>query len=280
VLVGLGAALLAAALFGSGSIVQAIAVRRLPEASGLSPRLVGELLTEPMFLLAMALNLAGFSMHLVALRSIPLFLAQSGIAASLAVTALLAVRIVGDDLGPADWVAVAAVCVGLALMAASSGAVGDETAGGTFVAGIYAGLVVLALVGLLASWARGPTWTAVLGLLAGFGFAGVGISARILPSLTPAALVGEPATYALLVSGALAFLLYSVALQRESVTAATAPLIVSQTVTPALIGVLLLNDQIRTGWIPIALLGFVVTGAGAIRLGRFERTSTTSAQPA
>jgi drug/metabolite transporter (DMT)-like permease len=280
VLLGLGAALLAAVLFGSGSVVQAIAVRRLPQAGGLSPRLVAELLTEPMFLLALLLNLIGFSMHLIALRSIPLFLAQSGIAASLAVTALLAVRIVGDDLGPADWAAVAAVCVGLALMAASSGAVGDETAGAPFVAGIYAGLVVLAVVGLLASRAHGPTWTAVLGLLAGFGFAGVGISARILPSLAPSALVGEPAAYALLASGALAFLLYSVALQRESVTAATAPMIVSQTVTPAVVGVLLLHDQIRSGWLPVALLGFLITGSGAIRLGRFERTSTPRTQPA
>lgn len=274
---GLCAALTAAVLFGSGSIVQAIAVRRLPQASGLSPRLVGELLGEPMFILALALNLVGFSMHLIALRSIPLFLAQSGIAASLVVTALLAVRVVGDDLGTSDWVAVASVCVGLALMAASSGDVGDETANGGFVAGICAALVVLALVGLFASRSHGPTWTAVLGLLAGFGFAGVSVSARVLPSLTPSALIGEPAAYALLVSGALAFLLYSVALQRESVTAATAPMIVSQTVTPAAIGVLLLHDGIRSGWIPIALLGFVVTGVGAITLARYENTSN---QPA
>ncbi len=277
-LVGLGAALTAAVLFGCGSIVQAIAVRRLPPSSGLSANLVFELLTEPVFLLAMALNLVGFGAHLVALRSIPLFLAQSGIAASLAVTALLAVWIFGDELGPLDWAAVAAVCAGLALLAASSGAAGDEAASGRFVLGLAACLAVLAVSGLIVSRADGPVWTALLGLLAGFGFAGVSISARILPSLTPSALVGAPATYTLLVSGAIAFLLYSVALQRGSVTGATAPMIVSQTVTPSVVGVLLLNDGIRPGWSLLALLGFVVTGVGAMTLARYENTSSQPTQ--
>jgi drug/metabolite transporter (DMT)-like permease len=268
--VGLGAALLAASLFGTGSIVQAIAVRRLPTSSGLSPRLVLDLLSEPMFVLAIAVNLAGFSMHLVALRTIPLFLAQSGIAASLAVTALLAVRIFGDELGPLDWAAVVAVCVGLAMLAASSGSVGDETASDGFLAGLYIALAALGLAGYAVSRSQGVVSTALLGLMAGFGFAGVSIAARVLPSLAPGELVSEPAAYALLLSGAIAFLLYSVALQRGSVTGATAPMIVSQTVTPSAVGVLLLNDGIRSGWVSVALVGFLVTGAGAIVLARYD----------
>jgi drug/metabolite transporter (DMT)-like permease len=277
VLLGLGAALTAAALFGGGSIVQAIAVRRLPDSGGLSLRLVGQLLTEPVFIAAIALNLVGFSMHLIALRSIPLFLAQSGIAASLAVTALLAVRIFHDQLGPSDWAAVVAVCLGLALLASSAGDVGDETASGRFVVGLYGCLALLGVAGFVVSRSHGPVWHALLGLMAGFGFAGVSISARVLPSLTPSALVKAPTAYALLISGAIAFLLYSVALQRGTVTSATAPMIVSQTVTPSAVGVLLLNDEIRSGWILVAVLGFLVTGVGAIRLARYE---SSSSQPA
>jgi drug/metabolite transporter (DMT)-like permease len=271
-LLGLGAALTAAALFGSGSIVQAMAVRRIPRSRGLSAALVGQLLRQPLFLAAMALNLVGFSMHLIALRSIPLFLAQAGIAASLAVTALLAVRIFGDRLGFSDWAAVAGTCLGLALLAASSGSVGDEKASTTFVIGLFTALAALAAGGLVASRLQGAMSTELLGLLAGFGFAGVSISARILPGLAPATVAEAPPAYALVLSGALAFLLYSVALQRGSVTGATAPMIVSQTVTPAAVGVLLLHDGIRSGWIPIAVLGFVITGLGALRLARFEQT--------
>jgi drug/metabolite transporter (DMT)-like permease len=272
VLLGLGAALAAAVFFGSASIVQATAVRRIPRTSGLSTRLVVELLGQPLFLLAMAMNLVGFSLHLVALRSIPLFLAQAGIAASLAVTALLAVRVHDDELERADWAAVVGTCVGLALLAASSGSVGDETASDTFLIGLYAALAVLATGGFLASRMQGPVSTELLGLLAGFGFAGVSVSARVLPGLAPATVVAAPSAYALATSGALAFLLYSVALQRGSVTGATAPMIVSQTVTPAAVGVLLLHDGIRPGWIPIAAIGFVVTGLGALQLARFEQT--------
>jgi drug/metabolite transporter (DMT)-like permease len=272
VLLGFCAALAAAVLFGSASIVQATAVRRIPRSAGLSTRLVVELLGQPLFLLAMAMNLVGFSLHLVALRSIPLFLAQAGIAASLAVTALLAVRVHDDQLERADWVAVAGTCVGLALLAASSGSVGDETASDTFIIGLYAALAVLATGGFLASRMQGALSTELLGLLAGFGFAGVSVSARVLPGLAPATVVAAPSAYALAISGALAFLLYSVALQRGSVTGATAPMIVSQTVTPAAVGVLLLHDGIRPGWIPIAAIGFVVTGLGALQLARFEQT--------
>jgi drug/metabolite transporter (DMT)-like permease len=272
VLLGFCAALAAAGLFGSASIVQATAVRRIPRSAGLSTRLVVELLGQPLFLIAMAMNLVGFSLHLVALRSIPLFLAQAGIAASLAVTALLAVRVHDDQLERADWAAVAGTCVGLALLAASSGSVGDETASSTFIIGLYAALAVLATGGFLASRMQGALSTELLGLLAGFGFAGVSVSARVLPGLAPATVVAAPSAYALAISGALAFLLYSVALQRGSVTGATAPMIVSQTVTPAAVGVLLLHDGIRPGWIPIAAIGFVVTGLGALQLARFEQT--------
>lgn len=272
-LLGLGAALAAAVLFGVGSIALATAVRRVPESSGLSAQAVMRLLREPMFAAAMASNLAGFGLHLVALRTIPLFLAQAGISASLAVTALLAVRVFGDRLGAVDWAAVAGTCVGLVLLASAAGEVGAESAGTAFTVGIFVALGVLAAAGLVAARSPGTFATGLLGLLAGFGFAGVSIAARVLPGLSPSVLVAAPSAYALALSGSLAFALYSVALQRESVTRATAPMIVSQTVTPAVVGVLLLNDGIRSGWLPVAALGFAITGLGALTLARFEQST-------
>jgi phosphatidylserine synthase len=55
-------------------------------------------------------------------------------------------------------------------------------------------------------------------------------------------------------------------------------MIVSQTVTPAAVGVLLLHDGIRSGWIPVAALGFVITGLGALRLARFEQATEQDAE--
>jgi drug/metabolite transporter (DMT)-like permease len=278
-LIGLGSALIAAVLFGGGSIVQTIAARNVPLSAGASHRLVVGLVRQPIFLGSIGLNLSGFVFHLIALRTIPLFLAQSGIAASLAVTALLAQRIFRDPLGRRDWTAVGAVCVGLAVLATSAGDVGDTQRGNGFVVGVFAALAVIAASAAVASRFHGAGATAALGLLAGLGFAGVSVCARLLPDLEPSTVVSSPATYALGVSGGLAFLIYSLALQRGSVTGATGPMIVTQTVTPAVIGLLWLDDQIRPGWWAPAAVSFVVTAVGAVALARFERAPDHHAVP-
>jgi hypothetical protein len=72
-----------------------------------------------------------------------------------------------------------------------------------------------------------------------------------------------------------------VALQRGSVTAVTAPLVVVQTVLPAAAGILLLGDHVRVGSLPTAVAGLLLTGGCAIALGRFEapREQVTQRQP-
>jgi hypothetical protein len=229
-LVGLGSALIAAVLFGAGSIVQAIAARNVPISAGASHRLVVGLLRQPVFLASVALNLSGFVFHLIALRTIPLD-------------------------------------------------VGDAQEGDGFVLGVIVALAVIAGSAVVASRYDGAEATAVLGLMAGFGFAGVSVCARVLPDLEPSTVVGSPATYALGLSGGLAFLIYSLALQRGTVTGATGPMIVTQTVTPAMIGVLWLGDNIRPGWTAPAIVSFAVTAVGAVALARFERAPDHRAVP-
>jgi drug/metabolite transporter (DMT)-like permease len=229
------------------------------------------LLRQPLFLAAVALNLVGFLLHRVALRLVPLYLAQAGISASLAVAALLAVLTLHERLGPLDWLAVAAVTVGLVLLAGASGDIGAVDASGTFLTWLLAAIVAVAVGGYAVARSRSRVAATLLGFLAGLGFAGSGIAARILPGLTPAQLWDAPAAYALPVSGGLAFVLYSLALQRGSVTVATAPMIVMQTLTPATVGLAVLGDGVRDGWAAVGVVGFVLTLAGAIALARFER---------
>ncbi len=267
---GLSAALAAAFVFGFASIWQATAVRRLPTSHAENASALLVLLRQPLFLGAVALNLVGFVLHLVALRQIPLYLAQAGIAASLAVTALLAALMLHERLERRDWMAVGAVTVGLGLLAGASGDIGEAEASDGFVGWLFVGVVAVALVGLVVARSRSPLAATMLGFLAGLGFAGSGIAARVLPGLTPAELWDSPATYVLPLSGGLAFILYSLALQRGSVTIATAPMIVMQTVTPAAIGLMLLGDGVRDGWTPAGVVGFALTGVGAAALARFE----------
>ena len=269
-LLGLAAALAAAVVFGSASILQATGSRRVSSSSAFSLGTVGQLLRQPTFVAAVLLNLLGFVLHLIAVRTLPLFLAQAGIAASLAVTALLAVRIFHDQLGASEWGAVAAVCVGLALLTAAAGETGEDRATATSVIALVAVTAAMVVGGLAASKARGVGAAAVLSLLAGVGFANSALASRLLPELTVSSVLSSPVTYALALSGGLAFLLYSMALQRSSITVATAPMIVLQTALPAVVGVLLLGDEVRSGWDVGALIGSVLVAAGAVVLVRFE----------
>lgn len=265
---GLSAALFAAVVFGYAAVLQARAVRRVSGRE--NGRLLLLLLGEPLFLVSIALSLVGFGLHLVAVRTIPLYLAQAGIAGSLAVTALLAVIVIRERLTVADWIAVAAITVGLAMLAAASGDIGDKDPPDGFVLGLYVGIVAVFLLGLAVLRSHGRYVPSALGVLAGLGFAGSGLAARVLPGLSPAELWDSPATYALPVYGALAYGLYSFALRRGSVTEATGPMIVLQTVAPAVVGVALLGDEVREGWAPVAVIGFVLTALGAVALARFE----------
>jgi hypothetical protein len=66
--------------------------------------------------------------------------------------------------------------------------------------------------------------------------------------------------------GLLGFWLYSVAMVRTSVTAATAPVVLIQTVLPAAVGLITFEDLVRPQWWPVALLGFTTSVLGALVL--------------
>ncbi len=109
----------------------------------------------------------------------------------------------------------------------------------------------------------------MLGLGAGLGFGVVEVSVRLIDSLAPSDLLANPATYALLLGGGAAFLSLTSALQRGSVTTATAAMVIGETIGPAAVGVVWLGDRTREGMAWVAVLGFLVAVAGALALARF-----------
>ena len=94
-------------------------------------------------------------LHLVALRAMPAVPRPGRIAASLAVTALLAVRVFRDRLSRSDWAAIVAVCVGLVLLTAAAGETGEERATGRLSVALFAVAGAMVLGGLVATRARG-----------------------------------------------------------------------------------------------------------------------------
>ncbi len=256
--------------FGVAAVLQAVATGRIEQRPGLDPRLLLQLARQPVFVGSLALNGLGFALHITALQSLPLFLVQAVIAGSVAVTAVLSARVTGTSLARAQWLAVGLVVLGLAMLGPSA-TTGQADPGGT-----SAALLLLASIGFVvlaarfATRVRGAAGAVLLGLLAGSGFGVVAVSARLLPPFG-AAVLGSPLAYVLLLAGATAFLLYSAAMQRGSVTTTTAALVITQTGVPALVGVLLLGDRVRDGFLTLAVAGFVTALGGAVGLGRYER---------
>lgn len=265
-LIGLLTATLAAVAFGVASVLQAIGARSQSVTTGVDLRLLVRMLSHRAFLLSIVFSLSGFLLHLIALRSLPLFTVQPVIASSVAVTAVIQGVRGHEPLSARGRWLVVAVCVGLALVTAAAVPGSAVPTSNGWRAMLIVVAVSTGLLGWLSGGVHGPTGATLLGLLAGVGFAVVAISARSMPSLAISSLVTDPAMVALALGGAVAFLLYSTALQRGAVVTATTAMTMSNTVVPMLVGLLALGDEFRSGWAPTAVVGLLLAGTATVLL--------------
>jgi len=242
-LVSLTAALIAALCYGIASVMQAIAVREAsnrPHADaaggGVDPGLVPRMLRQWRFVASLILDTLGFVAQLVALQRLPLFAVQAIVASNLAVTAVLASLVIGVTLSWREWLAVSGVVAGVGLLGSSAGPEGATQAGAVFKLALIVAVAGLGVCGLAAARFREPMRTLLLGTVAGFGYGLIGIAARVLTGFEP----------------------------------------LTQTLPPALIGVMFLGDRTRPGLGPAAIAGFMLAVASAVILARFGEAEHAS----
>ncbi len=280
-LASLIAAVLAPLFYGVASAMQAVAVRaasRPPEAAGsgafaaVDPGLVVRMFHQWRFVASLGLDVLGFIAQLVALHRLPLFAVQAMIAANLAVTAVCASWLIGAVLSWREWLAVGGVIVGVGLLGTSAGAQGAATVGNTFKLALIVAVAGIGMIGLAVARLPGPARTPLLGATAGLGYGVLAVAARVLTGFSPALLVRDPAAYALAAAGIVSFLFYASALEGGSVTVAVAAVVLVETVPPAAVGILLLDDKTRPGLAAVAIAGFVLAVISAVLLARFGQT--------
>lgn len=274
---------MAAIAYGVGTIWQAQSVaelRAVPAGAGFAVRLRAS----RRYLAGLAIDGAGFLAALVAFRDLPLFVVESAIASSVAVTALLSVLLLDVRLSAWEWTALLAVAAGLAALgsAAEPGPVQrvPDHAGMALLGGAVVFGLALAGGAIDASRTRAAI---TLSATAGLSFGVLGMAARLL--VVPPAwwhLVGDPAAWALVVSASVGMVAYGIALDRGRINAVAAITFTAETVLPAMVGVLWLGDAVRPGMWGIAVAGFTATLAGCIALaGRAEpHPEEASASPA
>ncbi|MFH7338027.1 DMT family transporter [Streptomyces hygroscopicus] len=262
-------ALGAAVCFGTATVLQAVAARQAGPGGGGEAALLLRALRQWRYLAGLALDGLGFLFQIAALRSLPIYAVGAALAASLAVTAVVAARLLRVRLSGSEWGAVGVVCAGLAMLGLASGPEGGRAGSDVLRWVMLAVATGLLLLGFAGGRLSGRSRGLVLGLGAGCGFGVVEVSVRLIDSLAPGTLLANPAAYALVIGGGAAFMLLTSAVQRGSVTTATAGMVIGETIGPAAIGVVWLGDRTREGMAWLAVLGFLVAVAGALALARF-----------
>jgi drug/metabolite transporter (DMT)-like permease len=274
VLIGLLLALGCSVCYGTATVLQAVATRSVDAGSsdsGVDAVLLLRALRQWRYLAGIALDGLGFLLQVAALRLVPIYVVAAAIAASLAVTAIVAAWVLSARLSTLEWAAVGVVCASLAMLGLAAGPEGSERGP----AGLGWALLVVVAVLLIAGAAAGRlgdrSRALVLGLGAGIGFGVVEIAVRLVDPIDPtkAVFYTNPAVYAVIAGGVAGFLLLTSALSRGSVTTAVAGMVVGETVGPALVGVAWLGDRTRAGLSWMVVAGFVIAVAATLALSRF-----------
>ena len=278
-LVALLGAAVAAIAYGTATVLQAIGVQRMaavPDGAALWTRLVAGRL----YAFGLILDVLGFLASVASLRTLPLFLVESAVASSVAVTAVLAVLVLDLRLRHAEITALAVIGVGLVLLAVSA------EPGPAHHAGAVAGWVLLGTAALVALMlliglrdANSARASLILATAAGAGYGLVGIAARALEVRHPWwRTAADPVLWALLAQGALAVIAYGFALHRGRVTTVAAITMVVETVFPAIVGLVFLGDAVRDHLTLLAVIGFVATLAGSLALANQAEVDAAEAR--
>jgi len=261
------AAILCAVCYGLASVLQSIGARRVEASDSIDARSLARIATQIPYLIGLGLDGTAWVLSLLALAQLPLFVVQAMVAGAIGFTVLFAALF--QHLRPTSRQIVfigvlAAGLLGLALSGAPEEARSTPPA---YSWGMWAGVISITLLGALAAKKmRGDHGAAALGCLSGLAFGGTALCARALVADVSLSDLQDPLLWGMLAYGALGLIFFASALQRGSVTVATAWLFTAETVVPSIIGLTILGDSARPGYALIAAVSFVVTIVAAVGL--------------
>ncbi|WP_436529139.1 hypothetical protein [Actinoplanes sp. HUAS TT8] len=268
---------LSIAVFGSlcyaaGSILQAVGARRSTSAVST--------LGHPLYMIGIALDMTAWLGSMVALRKMPVYLVESILAGSLAITAFAAWAFLGSKLRRRDVAAIVVTIFALVGLASSAGEQGVVAASLQLRLGFIGALVVVLALGVVATRIGAPGLIAAVGGLS-IGAAALGGRALHLPDeemttvgSAAVAIFTEPLTYVLLVFAANGMVMYANALQGGDVGRVTAVHWTFEVIAPSVVALTVLGDTVQPGREPLALGAALVTVACAVVLASAPATST------
>ncbi len=274
----------AAAAFGNAvaNVMQRKASLEQDPNRGFSARLLLELVRTPTWILGFSGMVASFLLQAVALGLGQLSAVEPIITLEVPLTLLVAGRVFGQRLGRGDWVAIFLMTGGMiALVGSLDPRPGDETHVTSFTYLVAGSATTATILSLVLAGRRGHRiWrTACLGAAAGasFGFTATLIKETVA-QLSAAGVVGMVTTwqtYAAIGFGLLGVVVMQAALHTGPLIAAQPGFTLMDPIVSVLWGVLVYNEQTRTGgWLALATGGTVLLGIGVVRLAHSPLLAT------
>ncbi|MEE4545170.1 DMT family transporter [Streptomyces sp. V4-01] len=263
-------ALLGAASNATGTVLQRKAALAVPPEDALHPRLLVDMMRQPVWLLGIC-GVAGAALfQALALVAGPLALAQPVFILELPFALLIAMPVLHRALPGSGWVAVGCMVGGLVVALASAAPSGGSTQAP--MALWIPALIVCggAMVLTVAASRRRPSGTARAALLGTAAAIGNALTAALIKSSADTfsqhggrAFLTAWQTYAFAVCGIWAVFLLENSLQAGPIAASQPALTLGDATVSLLLGVTLYGERIRTGWwiVPeLAAVGVITLG--------------------
>ena len=176
---GLLAAVAASVLFNVGLAFQAIEARSAPKSLSLRATLLLRLLKRPKWLIGWLLGFAGIAPQVFALATAPFVVVQPALAVGLLLLLWIGSRRLGEEVGVAEWVGVAGILVGVALVAAGAPGHTEAHRGLAAQIGVVAALSVPSVLPFFVRGTRLDTAMLVM-VASGTGFAATNIATKLM----------------------------------------------------------------------------------------------------
>jgi len=284
---GIALAVLSAFCTGSGTVVEKVALSRLPDLHARhSGQMLRTLFGSPSWVAGCVLLVLGLACQGLALSLAPISVAQPIFASGIVWLLVLSRIVLHDHLGRAEWVGVVTIVLALVLLGLSINPRVDRAGEhastlALFVAALPScgvGLVVFLAADRAGKWGgrasrlRGPLFGIAAGLF--YGVAGLGLKSvstvierRGVLGAVPH-LLTSPGVYLLVVTCTIGLVLYQTGLQRCSASIVAPVNLVTSSAFVVGVGTWLFNEHLPTAAGPLALriAGFAGVVGGLVTL--------------
>jgi hypothetical protein len=262
------AAFATAIFYGVSAVIEDAAAKRVPISGASGKRAALRAAGSRVYILGMALSVVAWAASLVALHTLPLFAVQSIAASSIGVVVLITWARTGHAPSNREGILLVAMGVGLVALAVSAANTHAPRTGSLFRILIWVGVVAVTWAAVRASRVVGNRGSALLGAVSGLSDSGLALCARAihLHRHHHLRLLTDPLVLALVPFAIIGIVAFAGSLQRGSASIALACQQAVLTVVPSAIGLVVLGDRSRRGFIPITIVGFVVSVAAILML--------------